>query len=229
MNNKNFAVFDFETDSPNPLTTNPVQLACVMVSPRTLEIIPNSEFSSNIRPPDIDEKDYYENHKATIEWHAKNLNLKPIQVYENWKTHPEEKLVWNSFKEYLDKYHAESGRKSKFSAPIASGQNILRFDCLIIERLCRKYNDIDKQGDIRIFNQRDKLDLMNIFFLWFENNPEIESFSMDSMREYFNISTKGSHDAIKDVKDTALLLIKFLALHRRFATKVKFKGSCGGK
>ncbi len=45
------------------------------------------------------------------------------------------------------------------------------------------------------------------------------------MREYFGLSKEGGHDALKDVKDTAELLIRFMRLHRNTAAKVKFKGS----
>ena len=38
MNNRWIIVFDWETDSPNPDTCNPVELAAVPVDPRTLEI-----------------------------------------------------------------------------------------------------------------------------------------------------------------------------------------------
>ena len=38
MNNRWIIVFDWETDSPDPDTCNPVELAAVPVDPRTLEL-----------------------------------------------------------------------------------------------------------------------------------------------------------------------------------------------
>jgi hypothetical protein len=39
------------------------------------------------------------------------------------------------------------------------------------------------------------------------------------------ISKDGAHDAIKDVKDTAEILIRFMKLHRNLSEKIKFRGS----
>jgi hypothetical protein len=39
------------------------------------------------------------------------------------------------------------------------------------------------------------------------------------------LSKEGAHDALKDVKDTAEIMIRFLKLHRKLGEKVKFKGS----
>jgi DNA polymerase III epsilon subunit-like protein len=73
------------------------------------------------------------------------------------------------------------------------------------------------------------LDLQDVLWFWFENNPEIKSLGMDAMREYFGIPTEGSHQADKDSKDVAILLMKFLKLHRNYAPDVNFKGACKRK
>ncbi len=52
---KPICVFDYETDLPTPETCNHVELACVIIDPFTLDIIPGSEFNSNIRPEGIDD------------------------------------------------------------------------------------------------------------------------------------------------------------------------------
>ena len=67
---------------------------------------------------------------------------------------------------------------------------------------------------------------MNVIFYWFEGNNELKSYSLDTVRDYFGISKEGGHDAMKDVKDTANILIRFMKLHRNTSSKVKFKGSC---
>jgi len=66
------------------------------------------------------------------------------------------------------------------------------------------------------------MDLMRDVFMWTENNPQIKSVSMDAIRDWMGISKENAHDALQDVKDTALVLIKFLKLYRRFAPKVQF-------
>ena len=43
------------------------------------------------------------------------------------------------------------------------------------------------------------------------------------MRDYMGIDKEGSHDALKDVKDTANMMIRFLKLHRALAPKTQFE------
>ena len=80
-----------------------------------------------------------------------------------------------------------------------------------------------------IFHPRDKLDLMHWMFPWFENSRDVTSFSMDNMRDYLGMSTANAHDALKDVKDTANLLCRFLRLYRRTAKNVRFRDSFSGE
>lgn len=226
MNDKFLCVFDLETDSTDPETANIIQIASIMIDPTNLTISLKDKFESCVKPPDIDDVDYYDKHKSTIEWHAKNLGVTSQDLLERWKTFPEEKIVWISFKNYLDLYHSKTKRKSRFSAPIAAGMNIYSFDLPIMNRIAKKYGDYDeKQQSIKLFYPRDKIDLMNIFFLWFENTPEINSYSMDKMRQYFGISTEGSHEAMKDVIDTADLIRRFLYIHRSVGQNITFKGA----
>ena len=66
---------------------------------------------------------------------------------------------------------------------------------------------------------------MHLMFLWFENNNDIKSLSLDNMRDYFGISKDNAHDAMKDVLDCAAILTRFLRLHRNMASKIKFRNS----
>jgi len=112
-----------------------------------------------------------------------------------------------------------------FSAPIAAGYNILKFDMQIINRMALKYKNVGKDQTNNIFNPRDKIDLMHVMFLWFENNTDIKSLSLDNMREYFGMSKDNAHDALGDVMDCAEILIRFMRLHRNQAKKIKFRNS----
>jgi exonuclease I len=69
------------------------------------------------------------------------------------------------------------------------------------------------------------VDAMNLIFYWFENNGDLKSYTLDSVRDYFGISKVGAHDALKDVKDTAEIIIRFMKLHRNLSQKIKFKNS----
>lgn len=225
MNFNKICVYDFETDGKNPNTCNPTELAAVMIDPRSLNIIPNSEFNTVIMPPDIDDINYVELHKDTIDFHAKNHQCEPEKIVAAWKKGVPQKTAWSSFKEYLSKYHSGSDKKTQFTAPIQAGMNILRFDDIIINRLSKECGDLNKDNVSKLFYPRDKIDLMHILFLWFENSNDLESFSMDVIRPYFGLKTTGSHEALKDVKDTAVLISRFMKLHRRFSINVKFRGA----
>jgi DNA polymerase III epsilon subunit-like protein len=50
MNYRDYIVYDFETTSANPHTTQPVQIAAVVVHGRKLEIKEGSEFQSLMKP-----------------------------------------------------------------------------------------------------------------------------------------------------------------------------------
>ena len=96
---------------------------------------------------------------------------------------------------------------------------------MLFRSLSIKYNNLNKEGRSSLFYPRDVIDVMNIVFYWFENSNDLKSYALDNLRDYLGISKEGAHDAYKDVKDTAEILIRFLKLHRNLANKVKFKGS----
>ena len=235
---KNFVcVYDFETDGSNPKKCEPVQIAACMINPITLEIVDNSEFCSWMRPQGIDEKDYFTKHCDTIRWHAKNYteNYDDLTqedrdkadqgIYQTWLDAPEQKQVWDDFTNYLLIYNKNQSRRSRFTAPIRAGINIRRFDNVIADRLCERFGYITKEEEQKIFNPRDCIDIMEMAFYWFENLPEPKSYSMDELRKFFGMSGHGAHDALNDVRDEALVIQKFLRLHRRTSSKVKFKNA----
>lgn len=225
-NLQKICVFDFETDGSDPSKCSPVQLAAIMVDPIKLEIIPNSEFNTYFKPDLLEEdKDYCYGDSDVLDFHAKVKGTDKNSVLSEWREYPAQSKGWKSFASYLDMYHTRSEKKSCFSAPIAAGYNIFRFDLKIIDRLSHKYNNLNKEGKSSLFYPRDTLDLMNLVFYWFEGNNDLKNYTMDTLRAYLGISQEGSHDAIKDVKDTADIIIRFLKLHRNISKKVKFKGS----
>tara|TARA_R100000278_G_scaffold30063_1_gene27800 strand:- start:7920 stop:8606 length:687 start_codon:yes stop_codon:yes gene_type:complete len=218
-------IFDFETDGKDPFQCSPVQLAAVMVDADRLEVIPNSEFNINLKPELLDKDPNHQYDTELLEFHAKAQNSTASEVLNNWQNFPSQKQSWSQFVNYLDKYHTRSSRKSMFSAPIAAGYNILRFDMPIVDRMALKYKNVGKDKTNNIFHPRDKIDLMHLMFLWFENNEDLRSLSLDTMRDYLGISKEGAHDAMKDVNDCAAMLIRFLRLHRNEAKKIKFRNS----
>lgn len=225
MNKNKICVFDFETDGSDPSICSPVQLAAVMVDPVNLEIIKDSEFNINFKPEVLEQDENYVYTTDILDFHSKVKGCSKDAVLNSWKTHPKQQQAWDMFVNYLNKYHSRSSKKSQFSAPIAAGYNINRFDMVIVDRLSNKYKNTNKEGKTDLFYPRDVLDGINLIFYWFENNEEIKSYALDNLRDYFGINKEGAHDALKDVQDTANILIRFLKLHRNLSAKIKFKGA----
>lgn len=225
-NSQKICVFDFETDGINPDICSPVQVAALMIDPFRLEVIKDSEFNINMKP-ELLEKDseYAYADSDVLDFHSKVRGSSKQEILNEWKGYQKQDQGWKMFVSYLEMYHIRSDKKSCFTAPIAAGYNINRYDMRIIERLSTKYNNLNKEKRSSLFYPRDVIDLMNMIFYWFEGNNELKNYTLDNLRGYFGISTEGAHDALKDVRDTAEILIRFMKLHRSVSSKVKFKGS----
>jgi DNA polymerase III epsilon subunit-like protein len=227
-NTQKICVFDFETDGIDADSCSPVQIAAIVIDPVHLEVVPDSEFNITLRPEILDAQPTYSyGDSDVLDFHAKVKGSSKDDILKSWKEYQKQEHGWSAFVSYLEMYHSRShgGKKSCFTAPIAAGYNINRFDLRIIERLSKKYNNLNKEGRSSLFYPRDVIDLMNVVFYWFEGNNELKNYTLDNLRDYLGISKDGAHDALKDVKDTADILIRFLKLHRGMSEKVKFKGS----
>jgi len=225
INYNRICVFDFETDGSDPSLCSPVQLAALMIDPLNLEIIDGSEFNINFKPEVLENNDNYTYETDILDFHAKVKGCSKDEVLASWYEYPKQDHSWKLFTSYLDKYHSRATKKSQFSAPIAAGYNIHRFDLHIIDRLSKKYGNLNKENRTDLFYPRDTIDAIQLMFYWFEHNSDLKSYSLDTVRDYLGIDKTGAHDALKDVKDTAAIIIRFLKLHRNLGQKVKFKDS----
>lgn len=223
--NKSYIVFDFETDEINPNKCSPIQFGATVIDPLKLKIIENSEFYSWCKPDDADTEDYFDNHKATLEFHMKNYGWSKEQLLDKIRSSPPEKTVFENFVDYIGKYHTKPSGKTIFTAPIIAGYNSFAFDFPILDRLCKKYNYVNKEGEQKLYFTRDAIDILKIVTLWLGPVTDISSYSMDSIRDYMGMATGQSHDAKFDVQQEAEILIKFLNLHKTLAQKIQFKNS----
>jgi DNA polymerase III epsilon subunit-like protein len=225
-NFQKICVFDLETDGSNPDKCSPVQIAAIMIDPISLNIVPDSDFNINLKPEVLENNpDYAYEDSDVLDFHAKVRATSSDKILASWKEYQPQAHGWGLFVKYLEQYHVRHKKKTCFSAPIAAGYNINRFDLRIVERLSTKYNNLNKEGRSDLFYPRDVLDVMNIIFYWFENTQELKNYTLDHLREYLGISGDNAHDALKDVYDTANILIRFLRLHRKLTTKIKFRSA----
>lgn len=133
---------------------------------------------------------------------------------------PDQKLVWNQFVDWVGRYNP---KKNPFNAPIAAGKNIRNFDLKFVDVLNEKH--CKNKGKTVLFNPRMQVELEDIIFFWFENEPEPKKANMDCLREYFGMDTEGAHDALIDVRQTGDLIVKFLKLHRELQRRTAADGT----
>jgi DNA polymerase III epsilon subunit-like protein len=208
-------LFDFETGSRNPNKTQPTQIAALAIDGRNFKV--KGQFNSEIQPILDDDK-------------ATSLGLDPVQdealkvthkTRENLAKAPNVKVVWNKFVQFVNQYNWKG---DPFFAPIPVGFNIIGFDMIIIDRLCKEYGPWDKErAKQKLFSRVYKFDIMDNIFAWTEGDPNIKSISMDSLRNIMGLSSENAHDALQDVKDSANIFIKLMKTHRSVYQNMKFE------
>jgi DNA polymerase III epsilon subunit-like protein len=214
MANRDFIIFDFETGSRNPHRTQPTQIAALALDGRNLAV--KGQFNSEIQPIFDDEK-------------AISLGLDPIEdealkitnkTRDQLSSAPSLKSVWSKFTKFVSQYNWKG---DAFFNPIPVGFNIIGFDLIIIDRLCKEYGPYDdERRQQKLFSKVYKIDIMDNIFTWTESDPSVRSISMDSLRERMGLSSDGAHDALQDVKDEANIFIKLLKTHRAVYQNVNF-------
>jgi DNA polymerase III epsilon subunit-like protein len=214
MANRDYICFDFETGSRNPHKTQPTQIAALALDGRNFAV--KGQFNSEIQPIFDDEK-------------AISLGLDPIEnealkitgkTRDQLEQAPSLKSVWAKFTKFVNQYNWKG---DTFFNPIPVGFNILGFDMIIINRLCREFGPWDKDREQqKLFSKVYKIDIMDNIFAWTESDPSVRSISMDSLRERMGLSTENAHDALQDVKDEANIFIKLMKTHRSVYQNMSF-------
>lgn len=214
MANRDYIIFDFETGSRNPHKTQPTQIAAIALDGRSLTV--KGQFNSEIQPVLDDEK-------------ATSLGLDPVEdealkitkkTREQLEQAPSLKSVWNKFTKFVDQYNWKG---DAFFNPIPVGFNIIGFDMIIINRLCKEFGPYDKdRSQQKLFSKIYKFDIMDSIFAWTESDPSIRSISMDSLRDRMGLSRDNAHDALQDVKDSANIFIKLMKTHRAVYQNMNF-------
>jgi DNA polymerase III epsilon subunit-like protein len=214
MANRDFVIFDFETGSRNPHKTQPTQIAAIALDGRSLTV--KGTFNSEICPI-FDEEKAISLGLDPIEDEALKITKKTREALEKA---PSLKSVWSKFTSFVNKYNWKG---DAFFNPIPVGFNIIAFDMVIIDRLCKEYGPYDNdRRQQKLFSRVYKIDIMDNVFAWTEGDPSVRSISMDSLRERMGLSLDKAHDALQDVKDEANIFIKLLKTHRAIYQNMKF-------
>jgi|TARA_B100000519_G_C14210976_1_gene422648 DNA polymerase III epsilon subunit-like protein len=213
MSYRDYIVFDFETGSRNPQKTQPTQIAALALDGRNFKL--KGTFNSEIRPILDDEK--------AMEMGFDPLEDEALRITgknrEDLAKAPMPKTVWKKFVNFVNQYNWKG---TQFFAPIPAGFNIIGFDMIIVNRMCKAYGPYDKdRQQQKLFNKIYKVDMMDNMFMWTEGDPAIKSISMDSLRDRMGLSKENAHDALQDVKDTANIMIKFMKTHRSVYRNLK--------
>jgi len=252
MNYQDIIVYDFETTGVNPYRCQPIQLGAVCIHGRKLEIHPNSYFCSFIKPifdverceklgldPVNDEVLNKTGIKMEDLENAPSIRTVWDQFQQYVNKYAYKKGKWGApvkagmnIRGYdniiLDRIAGGHFRKAKNELDNLLSGGIINEEGVKLIKKMEPYGFgpwDDERNEETLFYPAGNLDLRDILWFWFENNVEIKSLGMDAMREYLGIKTEGAHQADKDAKDVADILIKFLKLHRHYGPKVKFKGS----
>jgi len=213
MSYRDYIVFDFETGSRNPQTTQPTQIAALALDGRNFRL--KGTFNSEIRPIIDDEKAIAAG-LDPLEEEALKITGKNREALAKA---PLPKTVWKKFENFVNQFNWKG---TQFFAPIPAGFNIIGFDMIIANRMCEQYGSYDKvRRQQKIFNKIYKVDMMDNMFMWTEGDPSIKSISMDSLRDRMGLSKENAHDALQDVKDTANIMIKFMKTHRAVYRNLK--------
>lgn len=217
MANRDYIIFDFETGSRNPHKTQPTQIAALAIDGRNLAV--KGQFNSEIKPIFEDELAIAAGFDP-IEDEALKITGKTREGLANA---PSLKSVWSKFTKFVDQYNWKG---DSFYAPIPVGFNIIGFDLIIINRLCREFGPWDKDKEHqKLFSKVYKVDIMDNVFLWTEGDPSVRSISMDSLRQRMGLSKENAHDALQDVKDEANIFIKLLKTHRSVYQNITFENA----
>lgn len=213
MNNSYLLCYDLETGHLSPHIAEIIQIAGAIIEPNSLKII--DRFSSYMKP-DFDAPGCSDD--TISNFHAKQKGISKKAMYKILEDAPDTKIVWDNWVKWVHKYNM-SKTNTPFKAPIRAGYNIINYDDVIIDRYCKRYGQWDeKKGAQTIFNQVNKIDMMDHVWYWFENNTEIENLKLSTVMEYMGYNATNAHEASVDVEMTCNLIIRFFNLQRHLTS-----------
>lgn len=209
----NIIIYDLETGDSDPFTTEPLEIAAIVVDMQTLTPKENGTFGPTLIKP--------------TNWDIiKDEALQKNGIKrEDLQSAPEQEIV---FKQFCDFCRGFQKSASKWDALIPAGYNIKGFDNIIMTMLCKKYGYTEKDGSQRLLHPSHNFDLADMCRFWFHDTTDgPNGYSLESVRDFFGVSKEGAHRAMKDVDDTLLILRRLLQFQRKLNVRYvdKFKGA----
>lgn len=201
--------FDIETTGLEAGYHEVCQLAAIAYDPITLDPIPKEEggvFDSLLKPL----------HEDRIQEQAMRTHKIPLEVL---RKAPHPKAVWIAFLEYLKQFNPKGQKRI---APIPCGKNIRKFDLPFIYHLSSLYSP--KKDKQIVFNELEQIDLQDLIRHWFWFDKELDSMSMDRLREFFGMRFDSAHQALRDVEQTGYMITHFMKVTRELRLKHTVRG-----
>ncbi len=206
---QHIVVYDLETTGKDAKKVFPIQFAAIPIDGVSMKIKDGDFFNQMCRPPDFEDMaNYKDNPDKTSLWqfHADHRGCTIPQVIELVGSAPLMATVFEQFQQYIAQF------KTKYGAPELGGFNIMNYDNVIVNRLM--------DGKKPVWSPIYYYDALQMCKTWLRSANK-RSLSLDAMREHFGLP-KGGHEALKDCKDTAIILTRFLSYQNQLAANHKY-------
>lgn len=198
--NNHYVIYDLETGDSNPYTTEPIEISAIVVDCNTLEK-KDVIFNQVVLPTDW----------TLVKDEA--LKVNKITREEIMEKGVAQEIVFKEFVNFCRQFQKSN---NKWDGLIPVGFNIVGFDNIIMDQLCFRYNWLDN-GRPRLFHPSHRFDVMDMLKLWFHNNDELPSYSLDNVREFFGIKQDNAHRALSDVEDCFLIFRRLMEFQRKLS------------
>ncbi len=196
-----YIVFDTETISRSPWTTEICELSAFCVDCHTLQK-KDIVFNQLVQPSDY----------SLVEPEAMKVNKISIEELKE-KGVPQE----IAFKEFI-KYCRQYQKTDKvWDCLIPVTYNGTNFDNIIMNRMCFKYNYL-QDGRPRLFHPTHEFDLFAILRLWYHNSDELPSYKLTDVVDYMGLSSDNAHRALTDCENTYLIFRRLMEFQRRLSS-----------
>ncbi len=206
MNKRNFIVFDTETTGLDETSQEIVQIAAVALNGDTFYDHQSGKFQQILKPSS----------PSTAE--PKALSVIGDDLWAKAQASGlDQKTALSAFLQYCD---TVNDRKSKYEKPMLVGHNV-KFDIKFLVASCKRHGLIKTEDDLPFHYH--SVDTMSIGFMFFHADPNVTSYTLDSVAKQFGIARKqDTHDAAEDVDITKQIFVRSMKAFREIRRRLRF-------